>query len=62
MPRPSNAIKQLELLNHEKHAVEARAIRLIRREMRPALRAFGFDVVPVGRRRRPLARVAGKKG
>ena len=61
MARPSNALRKLEALNHEKHAVEGRAARLIRRELRPALRAFGFDVVPVTRRRRPLARIAGKK-
>ena len=61
MARPSNALKKLETLTHEKHAVEGRATRLIRREVRPALRAVGWDVVPVGRRRRPLARVTGKK-
>ena len=60
MARPSNALKQLASLNDEKHAVGNRATRLIRRDVRPALRAFGYDVVPLARRR-PLARIAGKK-
>lgn len=50
MARPSNALRKLEALHDEKHKVEERATRLIR-EMRPALRAFGFDVVPMARRR-----------
>ena len=61
MARPSNALRKLAVLNHEKHAVDEAARRLIRREVRPALRAFGLDVVPLVRRR-PLARMAGKKG
>ena len=61
MARPSNALRKLEVLNHEKASVADRAARLIRREVRPALRAFGYDVVPLARRR-PLARMAGKKG
>ena len=61
MARPSNALRKLEVLNHEKESVTDRAARLIRREVRPALRAFGYDVVPLARRR-PLARMAGKKG
>lgn len=59
MARPSNALRKLEALNDEKHKVEERATRLIRREMRPALRAFGYDVVPMARRR-PLAKVTKK--
>lgn len=60
MARPSNALRKLEVLNHERHVVDEAARRLIRREVRPALRAFGLDVVPLARRR-PLARMAGKK-
>ena len=60
MARPSNALKKLQGLNEEKHKVEDRASRLIRREVRPALRAFGYDVVPLARRR-PLARVEAPK-
>ena len=54
--------RQVELLKiiEEKHKVEDRASRLIRREVRPALRAFGYDVVPMARRR-PLARVEAPK-
>ena len=60
MARPSNALRKLEVLTHEKDAVTDRAARLIRREVRPALRAFGYDVVPLARRR-PLARVEARK-
>mgnify|MGYP001611616487 FL=1 len=60
MARPSNALKKLEGLNQEKHKVEDRATRLIRRDVRPMLRAFGYDVVPMARRR-PLARVEAPK-
>lgn len=59
MARPSNALRKLEVLNREKHAVDEAARRLIRRDVRPALRAFGLDVVPLARRR-PLAKVTKK--